>query len=417
MRSYFINKLNYCFFILLLMANGCGVGLKTIVPPPHRNPIQVDNEELPKIFVGKIKSSLLPGQIIGGHFDGFAKIRQYNYYAHGTIEYWAEEKYKEIIYSELSNAGYNIPDYSTLFGESEKYNVRFIVGGTLTNFIRQSFGPNAGNFTEDFLEIEWELFDRILNKTIFRFKTHGFGKVDGVTIESSLIAFRNSFRNLLSEMSFVEILRKNKPQPIKTRDHTEVYYYDKLSGRDTNYFNLNKYLEAVFAIKTESGHGSGFIINPEGFALTCYHLIENRSSLDAIFSDGKTIKVDVVSFYPEIDLALLKLTGSNYPFLALASKDEIKMSEDVYSVGTPLDLNLSQTVAKGIISGMRVINNINFIQTDASINPGNSGGPLILMNGKVVGVIALKLSGFEIEGLGFAISIDEVINKLNLKKK
>lgn len=416
-RIFYKRKVYTSSLLIGLLLYSCGVGLKTIVPPPHRQPIQVDNEDLPKIAAGKIKSALLPGQVIGGHFDGFAKIRQYDYYAQGIVESWAEDKFKNIIYSELSNAGHNVPNYSTIFGESDKYNIRFYIGATITNSIQQSFGTNAGNYTENFLEIEWELFDRVLNKTVFSYKTHGYGRVVGMSIESSLIAFRNCFRNLLSETAFVDILRKQKPLITKPVFDSEVYYYNSYFNNDSSSINFNKYLEAVFAIKTENGHGTGFIINPDGFAITCYHIIENRSYFDAIFLDGKTIKVDVVSFYPEIDLALLKLTGSNYAYLALADNSEIRMSEDVYAIGTPLSLNLSQTLSKGILSGFRELNNVNFLQTDASINPGNSGGPLILKNGKVVGVISLKLSGIDIEGLGFAISIDEVIAKLNLKRK
>ncbi len=409
----------YLLFILITIFTlaSCGVGLKNIAPPPNKTPIKVEKELLPKLAVADIKCGLLPGQVIGGHFDAFAKMRLFDYYARGTVEPWAEIKYNEIMYNELSNAGYNIPDYSKVFGETENYNVRFLIGGIITNMMQQSFGPNAGNFTEVFIEIEWELFDRNLNKTRIKMKTHGYGKYVGLTTEASIIAFRNCFRNLLAEPYFVDIINREKIQSKLSELNKEVEYYITLGAEDTTSENISKHIDAVFSIKTETGHGSGFIINPNGFAITNYHVVENRSSLDAIFSDGKTIKVDLIAFYPETDLALLKLTGTNYPYLPLADISEIQIGKDVYAIGSPASLDLSQSVVKGVISGIRDDNNIKLIQTDAPLNPGCSGGPLLLRNGKVVGVVSSKYTGFDIEGLGFAIPIDVVISQLNLVKK
>lgn len=412
-------RIRNCILSLLIIINltGCGVGLKTLVPPPQRTPIKVDKEGLPKISVNKILSDMLPGQIVGGHFDGFAKMKQFDYYSQGTVEYWAEQKYIEIMYSELNDAGYNVSEYSKVFGETEKYNVRYLLGGTITNLIQQSFGQNAGNFTEVFIEINWELFDRGLNKTIFKFKTHGYGRMNGVTTEATFIAFRNSFRNLLAEPSFVELIRKQELQKVEYDNYTTIEYYDTLTINDANPDSFAKLLDAVFAIKTETGHGSGFIINPNGFAITCYHVIENRNSVDAIFSDGKIIRVNVVSIYPEFDLALLKISGTNYPYLPLSDKSEIQIGKEVFAIGNPISLNLASSISKGVISGIRDINKSKFIQTDAAVNPGNSGGPLTLRNGKVVGVLSYKYAGWGVEGLGFAISIEDVISIMKLQKK
>jgi len=409
--------IKYFSLLVALIFYGCGAGQIAIKQPQQKNPIQVGNENLPKISVAKINSSLLPGQVIGGHFDGLAQVKQQNYYAQGVVSSEWEEKYKEIIYSELSNAGYSVPSYSKLFGEKDNYNIRFLLGGSITNSALQSFGSLAGNYTEDFIEVEWELFDKELNKSIFKSKTQGYSKLDGVTIEAPSFALRNCVRNLLAESSFVEALQKQKSNSTQPSLTMKVSYYNTNNNYDESKNNLDKYLDAIFAVKTENGHGSGFIINPDGYAITNNHVIENRNFFDAIFADGKTIRVNVIATFPDKDIALLKLTGSNYSYLPLANKDEIKVGEDVFAVGTPIALGLSQSVSKGIISGVRETGKIHLIQTDASVNPGNSGGPLILKNGKVVGVVSMKLSAIGIEGLGFAISADEIISTFNLERK
>ncbi len=97
----------------------------------------------------------------------------------------------------------------------------------------------------------------------------------------------------------------------------------------------------------------------------------------------------------------------------------VKTGMDVYAAGALVSLGLSNSLSKGIISGLRTIKefNITLLQTDASVSPGNSGGPLINMEGEVFGIVALKITFPGVEGLGFAISIDDVKESLGLKPK
>jgi len=413
-----MNKLKIIFTILIpILLCGCGASVISVLPPQQNTPIDVSNENSPKVGVAKIASSIIPGTVIGGHFDGLAKVKWQNYYAQGVVGSEWEEKYKEIIYSELSNCGYDVPHYSKIFGEKDNYNIRFLIGGTITNSVLQSYAPLAGNYTEDLIQIEWELYDKELNKTIYKAKTKGYSKLKGVTMEATSLGFRNCVRNLLADPNFVNTLIKQKSSLKTVSNDLLINYYAVNNDFENSQVDLNKYLDAIFAIKAEDGHGSGFIINPDGYAITNNHVIEGRNFLDAIFSDGKTIRVNVVATFPEKDLALIKLTGSNYSYLPFSEEHEIKVGEDVYAIGTPIALGLSQTVSKGIISGIRNTEKYKLIQTDASVNPGNSGGPLILKNGKVVGVMSMKFAAAGLEGLGFAISINDVINTFNLIKK
>ena len=120
-----MNFIKYLIALIILFLMGCGAGQISIKQPEQRNPINVKNENLPRITVAKITSSLIPGQVIGGHFHGLAKVKQQNYYAQGVVSSEWEEKYKEAIFSELSDAGYSVPSYSKIFGEKDNYNIRF----------------------------------------------------------------------------------------------------------------------------------------------------------------------------------------------------------------------------------------------------------------------------------------------------
>ncbi|MDE3058142.1 MAG: serine protease, partial [Bacteroidota bacterium] len=396
-----------------LLLVGCASSVISIQVPETAQPINVSTYGFPEFAVSKITSSLAPGSVIGGHFDGLAKVKQLNYYAQGAVSEQWESQYKSITNDELSNAGYNVP--SSLFESEQSGDARFLIAGTIVNSVLQSFGPLAGNYTEDLVEIRWEIFDRQDRKTIYQTISRGYARIDGVSIEASSVAFRNCVRNLLSDPSLVAALKNAvSAGSFGTGPETEVNFFE---GNDSIKSSANKVAEAakaVFAIKTEDGHGSGFIINPDGYAITNYHVIQGQNFFDAIFTDGKTIKVNVVRIDRAKDLALLKLTGKGYPYLALADSQALTLGQDVYAIGTPVSLGLSETVSKGVVSGIRKLENVTVIQTDASVNPGNSGGPLITPDGRVIGIVSLKLVEEGVEGLGFAISIQEAIKAFKL---
>ena len=120
------------------------------------------------------------------------------------------------------------------------------------------------------------------------------------------------------------------------------------------------------------------------------------------------------------DLAVLEIDAENVDTVAeFGDSDSIRTGEPAIAIGNPLGLEFSRTVTQGIISAkersVAVSNNweINVIQTDAAINPGNSGGALINIHGQVIGINSLKIASSGVEGLGFAIPINDVIPIIN----
>ncbi len=109
----------------------------------------------------------------------------------------------------------------------------------------------------------------------------------------------------------------------------------------------------------------------------------------------------------KFDLALLKLDQSNCPCLKPSVAQDSQIGKQVYTIGNPY--GLLHTVTSGIISGQRVHDDFEYIQTDAPINPGNSGGPLIIKNGKVIGINTMILQ--DTEGIGFAIPIKTALQE------
>jgi serine protease Do len=203
---------------------------------------------------------------------------------------------------------------------------------------------------------------------------------------------------------------------------------------------FNKVAPAVVIVSTKSasngltagqeGMGSGFIINEEGYVLTNYHVISGAKEITVTLSNNTEVSATVVNYVAEKDIAMLKLKeGTKVPAVAeLGDSDEVYPGAEVIAIGTPLSKNFAQTLTKGVISGSnRTIESqngtsVNLIQTDTAINPGNSGGPLVNAKGQVIGINSMKLGSetigeTSIEGIGFAIPINEVKNKIDALSK
>jgi S1-C subfamily serine protease len=155
-----------------------------------------------------------------------------------------------------------------------------------------------------------------------------------------------------------------------------------------------------------SGGGSGFVVTPDGYAVTNSHVIDDRSELLAETSEGDRLRAELVGDDPATDLAVVRLSASGLPTAQLGDSGGLRVGQLVIAMGSPL--GLQSTVSTGVVSALgrsmrardgRLIENI--VQHAAPINPGNSGGPLVDSRGLVVGIntaiIALA------QGIGFAI--------------
>lgn len=166
-------------------------------------------------------------------------------------------------------------------------------------------------------------------------------------------------------------------------------------------------LQSTVSIRTNTGLGSGVIVDPEGYIVTNYHVVEGISAGNVMTYDRRTHQFAIVGVDADADLALLRLgTAGSFDALPFADSDEVRTGTRVVALGSPGGLDF--TVTEGIVSavGREGPGGITYVQTDVPINPGNSGGPLVNIRGEVVGINTLKAR--DAEGLGFAIEADIV---------
>ena len=173
----------------------------------------------------------------------------------------------------------------------------------------------------------------------------------------------------------------------------------------------------IFGQQTQTASsGSGFIITEDGYVVTNYHVVSGASSVEVTLYNGDTYDATVIGGDSDYDVAVLKINASGLQPVTLGESADVNVGDTVLAIGNPLG-ELTFTMTAGYISALdREITPdrtpINMLQTDVAINAGNSGGPLFDMDGNVIGMTTAKVSGttesgVSIEGLGFAIPIND----------
>lgn len=163
--------------------------------------------------------------------------------------------------------------------------------------------------------------------------------------------------------------------------------------------------------------GSGFLISQDGYVVSNYHVVQGATEMSIVTHDGSTYSAELVGYDAANDICVLKIDGKDLPFVKFGSSDKLAVGDQVAAIGNTLG-ELNATLTVGYVSAKdRIVSTdgtaINMLQTDAAINSGNSGGPLFDMQGQVIGITTAKYSGTtssgaSIEGIGFAIPIDDV---------
>ena len=220
-------------------------------------------------------------------------------------------------------------------------------------------------------------------------------------------------------------------------------YVDQVSlsnYSDTAVYAANKILPSIVGIQIEynvtsmfsifggsqtstaTATGSGIIISDDGYILTNNHVVSSSEAeayyqvseatkiTVTLFNDDTPYEATIVGTDEETDLAVIKIDATGLTQAEFADSDSIKVGEFAMAVGSPL--GLQSTITCGVVSAVnREVTDTDgktytLIQTDAAINAGNSGGALVNSEGKVIGVNTLKLTGNDVEGMGFAIPIN-----------
>ena len=202
----------------------------------------------------------------------------------------------------------------------------------------------------------------------------------------------------------------------------EIYakYVNSCVGITVDIVSTNVFGQTV----TGAAAGSGFVITEYGYILTNYNVIDGANSIKVTFDNGKEYTATYVGGEEKNDIAVIKVDATGLTPVVIGKSSDMLVGEQVTTIGNPLgELTFSEST--GIISALdRSITmsdgrQMNMIQTDCAINSGNSGGPLFNSHGEVIGIVSAKYSSgsnsssASVEGLGFAIPMDDVANMVS----
>ena len=219
----------------------------------------------------------------------------------------------------------------------------------------------------------------------------------------------------VSSAPAVDITLHNRPAP------DDENYTDGVLSTEEIYAKVRPSVVGIVTYAASNplqaaSSGSGIILSDDGYIITNAHVVSGAYGIVVVLDNDEEYEASVVGIDEQTDLAVIKIDADNLTAAEFGNSDELVVGERVVAIGNPTGLNLAGSTTQGIVSGLNrnitLTNEDNstismeVIQVDAAINPGNSGGALINKYGQVVGINSSKLASTNIEGIGFAIPIN-----------
>jgi serine protease Do len=404
--------------IFICFCNSC---LVEGPPSPVIEPIRVDPTQVASISFKQAIIRIPAGTKIG---TDYTQPNEPNLLWQTSISV-GEQIFNEVVIEELNKANHNVVGSTKLlFGNDDSWKANYLLGARITD-IRYDIYSYLRMRIEASVTVQWELFDIAERKVVYAQQTMGSTQSQDNSGTACIVeAFRDATKKLLATTEFINNLVISKP----------IFHKIPVDGRikierivlpifRTEPDLVSRATESVVTIKTERGHGSGVIISQEGYLITNYHVIGETNIIDVILSSGLILKAEVLRIDQGYDVALLKMNGSGFKALPAGEAESIRVGEEIFAIGTPVLLDFSQSVSKGVISGTRRQKDDlgrEYIQADISINPGNSGGPIINMKGEILGIVSRRpektADDRVVLGLALCIPIDIVLEKLAISR-
>ncbi|MBS9335489.1 trypsin-like peptidase domain-containing protein [Fructobacillus sp. M1-13] len=252
------------------------------------------------------------------------------------------------------------------------------------------------------------------------------GAFAGLIGGSAVLAGQEIYQNY--QVTHSKVLTSAKSSKKMSSSDTASTAYNKVANAVVSVINFKKNGSSY----TESSEGSGVVYKKgdgSAFIVTNNHVIDGAAKVQILTNSNRTVVAELVGKDSMTDLAVLKVTDADdLTAASFGDSEKISVGQRVLAIGSPLGSEYASSVTEGIISATKRLVNADdssnnsyggstVIQTDAAINPGNSGGPLINLAGQIVGINSMKLSssssGTSVEGIGFAIPSDQVVDIVN----
>lgn len=299
-------------------------------------------------------------------------------------------------------------------------------------------GKGSDGWTgEASVRLEWQVFAPEQRKVIYRGMSEGVFRsrersLEGRAPPIPLEAFGVAVRNLLADPRFALALQSpydrvaaaangnaesavaRTPAPAPPGRPLSIDNQPAERGSSEIAKRMPELRSAVVTVLTERGSGTGFYIGSSGWLLTNQHVIGQAAAVRVRLPTGRELLAEVVRVDAARDIALLKTEAPGVRPMPLRT-GEPGIGEDVYALGSPLGDAFNTTLTRGILSGVRKVRDLDFLQSDVAILPGSSGGPLLDKSGQVIGITVAGLGAKGLAGMNFFIPVGSALERLQLQ--
>jgi S1-C subfamily serine protease len=331
------------------------------------------------------------GEAAGGYYGG-CRDKQPLVNTKGRFSF-DTEKYVDLFNAIMKKHGYPVEDLTELFQDSKERVADLKIGARIVEATLNECYPDPRNNLKAtgsaYLKIEWSVYSMLEKKVVLTTVTEGstYSDVESSIGEAGLIrpAFADALERLARNSKYREVVDPPKKGEMAraTGARIRIQRVREFSGDLKS--NIESIKKAVATVTANRGSGSGFVISEDGTVVTAEHVVSGSKLVKVNVASGKECYGEVAAASKQRDLAIIRLDCTGFTPLPLSRQMVVEGSE-VYAIGTPLSEKLQFSVTKGVVSGIRKIDELDYIQSDVTVLPGSSGGPLLDSRGNVVGV-------------------------------
>ena len=390
-------------FALFVILSGCGSTSVQQVTVKEAITI-TDPSEVKPIAITKVAAKMRRGSVVGELRQGWACIKHSDIkWRTGTVNLSSEELV-DVFRDELDANGWPVVGSTDdLFAGYDVSGAEVLVAARLNDLETQLCAPNAGFYNYDLkgsmrMDVEWQVYSPARRQLIGTVTTSGSAELKNTSDDAAFELLSESFavaaNNLLASRDFLSLVERSEGLIAVPDALTGAVIENKRPNFQTMEAAIASVKRSTVTIRIANAHGSGVVVGDGSYVFTNAHVVGDAQNVTLVTHGGIEIpgRVQVVS--KERDIALIRIDALKLP-AAHIEPSLPGSGARVFAIGSPLSEQMQGSVTSGIVSGTRIMDGYEWIQSDTAISPGNSGGPLINDNGSVV---AISTAGFQAGG-------------------
>lgn len=405
-------------FVVLALTTGCATVIEHV---EIKQAIEITDQSLIKpIAITKVAATIRRGTVVGVISEGWLCTGGDDIkWRSGDKVYLSSEDLVDVFRDELEANGWPVVGSTEdLFEGYDVSGAEVLIAARVTDLVAFLCAPNSvfGNWDIKGslkLEIEWQVYSPARRTLIGKINTGGSAELKKANDDAGFELLRDAFavavNNLIASHDFLAMVERSSGLMTAPDPESGHVIDNKRESFRTLEAAIAAVKKATVTVRSAMGHGSGFAVGDGSYVFTNAHVVGDAKFVTLLTEGGIEIDARVETVSLERDTALIRIDSLRLPAVHLNVRIPAS-GANVFAVGSPLLEEMSGSVTSGIISGTRIMDGYEWIQSDAAISPGNSGGPLMDSNGSVIGIstAGIRVGGTQV-GLNLFIPIGDAL--------